>query len=446
VLGESALSLAALRVVVAGLLVVGPSFHEAANLAAWDRARWVIPEGLHWFVALVPISPRIVTVVQVGAVFFALLAVVGVRARLALALLGVCAFYLGAISQLGGNVWHDMHLLWFSALLAASPCDDVLALDARKPISAEGPEYGLPLLFVRLMFGAIYFFPGLHKLLTSGLDWALSDNLRYQLYAKWLEHGNVPAFRVDQVPGLLETAGLCVLLFELSFGFLIQVRRLRPWLCALGLGFHLSTQLVFSIPFASIWLCYVALLDLRPAFARAERWASSAALLKRGLTLVRTLGRARDPAERVSPPALVLAVGSVLLAGALIQGARGQMQSYPFACYPTFEYVAGRTLPDLSIEFVAADGSSRELAHARNVHGYRTQRQWAEVWNLAGAYGRVEPARLRAYYASLPNRAESPHVRFFRVERSVIPEDHGRGVRRTLIYESRGMALSGAPP
>lgn len=59
------------------------------------------------------------------------LAVLGYRSRIALSVLALSAFYAFAISQLGGAVLHDMHLLWFAALLAASPCGDALGWDAR---------------------------------------------------------------------------------------------------------------------------------------------------------------------------------------------------------------------------------------------------------------------------------------------------------------------------
>jgi hypothetical protein len=99
--------------------------------------------------------------------------------------LAVAGYHLYAIAQLAGHVWHDMHLLWFCALLAASPCADVLAVGARHPLAAAGRAYALPLLVVRLLLASIYFSPGLHKLGTSGLACALSDNLRHQLCWKW---------------------------------------------------------------------------------------------------------------------------------------------------------------------------------------------------------------------------------------------------------------------
>lgn len=420
---EPALSLALLRVAVAALMPLAPGFREGARVAAWAPERWIAPEGLGWFVRHVPINGALATVAQVIVAFAALCAIAGVRARLCFGVLTAAGFYLFAIAQLAGHVFHDNHLLWFCALLAASPCADVLAVDARRPLAAEGREYAAPLLAVRLLLGAIYFFPGLHKLLTSGLDWALSDNLRFQLYWKWAQYGVLPRLRLDAYPWLLHLGGLFVLAFELSFAPLVLFRRTRTAAAIAGLAFHLLSYLVFGLLFASLWLCYVALVDWRPLFRRllpgASRWSAEPE-------------RERAVSRRQLWPPII--VGALLLLGAVVQGARGQMRSYPFSCYPTFQWIAAREMPDLMIVVVEDGGPPRDVAHGRDAAGRRTQRQWAEVWSLAGVTGPVDAQRLRAYWAAQtpPARAGARRVTFFRVYRSVIPGEGGRISRPTI--------------
>jgi hypothetical protein len=417
---EPALSLALLRVVVAVLMPIAPGFREGARIAAWAPARWIAPEGLGWFVRHVPINGALATTAQVVVAFAALCAVAGVRARLCFGVLAVAGGYLFAIGQLAGHVWHDNHLLWFCAVLAASPCADVLAVDARRPLDAESRTYAAPLLAVRLLLGAIYFFPGLHKLLTSGLAWAAADNLRFQLYWKWAEHGAVPWFRMDEHPLLLHGAGLFVLAFELSFGVLVLFRRTRAAAALAGLAFHLLSYVALDLLFASLWLCYVALFDWRPLLRRM-RWLADAGPPADGR-------EGAIPRGRVVAPAVI---GALLLSGAVVQGARGQMRAYPFSCYPTFEGTAAAEIPDLMIIAVDGEGGRREIAHARDAGGARTQRQWAEIWSLAGVTAPVDAPRLRAYYAAIaPAPRPAPRrVAFYRVYRSVIPEDGGRIAR-----------------
>ncbi|MDP9000100.1 MAG: hypothetical protein M3O46_08315, partial [Myxococcota bacterium] len=208
VIPESATQLALLRIAVATLLLFTPEVRHARELAAAPVGLRVAPEGLGWFVRWVPISPNLATAVQTACVLAALCAAVGLVARPALVLLTATAFYLGALGQLSGAVWHDMHLIWFAALLAASPCDEALAFDRRGSAAPEDSvRYGLPLLVARLLLACVYFFPGFHKLWTSGLGWALSDNLRNQLWWKWAQYGVVPSLRIDRAPWLLHGAG-----------------------------------------------------------------------------------------------------------------------------------------------------------------------------------------------------------------------------------------------
>jgi hypothetical protein len=293
----------------------------------------------------------------------------------------------------------------------------VLALDATRPFDVRDRAYAPALFLSRLLLGAIYFFPGAHKLATSGLDWALSDNLRNQLWWKWAQHGLAPELRLDRLPGALEAGGLFVLVFELSFPVLALIRKTRPLAAVLGIAFHLTSRFVFQIPFESLWVCYVVLVDPTP--------------------VVRRFLKPKGPRGVASTVRTTWIVGGVLVAGAVVQGIRGQMQSYPFACYPTFQWRAGTTMPDLAIYAVDERGDERELAHSRN-RGRRTQRQWAEIWSLAGVTAPVRADRLIAYYRSAIGAApDARRVRFYRVQRSVVPEERGRPpVSRKLLLEA----------
>jgi hypothetical protein len=428
VLPEPAAQLAALRIVVPAMILVCPETRHAPRIAAGPAALRVAPEGLAWFVAHVPITPAIATAAQAVCVFSALCAAVGVRARAALVAMTLSAFYLFSLSQLAGAVWHDMHLLWMAALLAASPCDEALAYDRRgQPAPPDSTRYGLPLAFGRLLLACVYFFPGFHKLATSGLAWALSDNLQHQLWWKWAEHGVADPVRVDRAPGLLQAGGLFVLAFELSFPMLAFVPRARPWLAAAGVLFHLLAGMLFRIPFVSLWALYVVLVDPR----RVLWWKRGAAA---------GAASASAPASAPASTPALLVTGSLLLACAFVQGARGQMLSYPFACYPTFQWIIGTEMPDLLIELEAPDGQRTVLSHARDARGYRTQRQWGEIWSLAGIHGPPGDARLRAYLSQLrrdePARsliARAARARFYRAYLSVVPEDRGAPPRRGVL-------------
>jgi hypothetical protein len=179
---------------------------------------------------------------------------------------------------------------------------------------------------------------------------------------------------------------------------------------------------LFRIPFVSLWALYVVLVDPR----RLLWWRRTAP------------APASAPAPAPAPALLV--TGALLVALAAVQGARGQMRAYPFACYPTFQWRVGASMPDLLIELEMRDGSRTVLPHARDAHGYRTQRQWGEVWSLAGIHGPPGEGRLRAYLEQLrraePTRslvAGAARARFYRVHVSVVPGDRAAPPRRDQL-------------
>jgi hypothetical protein len=438
---ESPLALAALRIVVPMLILAGPELRAGTSVASLDRSLRVAPEGLALFARWAPSGLRIAVAVQVVAAFSALLAIAGIRARLSLAVLTLSAGYLFALADLTGWVWHDMHLLWLSALLAVSPCDHALAIDRPADVSPDivSTRYAWPLQCARLLLASAYFFPGVHKLARSGIAWALSDNLRNQLYLKWAEHGFVPAFRVDAYPGLLCAAALFVLLFELSTPVLFTLPRTRLAGAVAGLAFHVVAQEALRIPFMSLWGCYVVLIDFGPLARRLRRVAPTPPLVEK--------------APRNVP--LIVTAGT-LLAGTAITGVRGQTQAFPFACYPTFEWIAGTELPDLRIMAVLPDGRQVDVPHARDSNGYRTQREWGTVLSLANAGGVAGPdretreRRLVAYFREAtraePLRDEvagAVRVRFARVYRSAMPDRQGEILRETPLAD---VTLDGATP
>jgi hypothetical protein len=428
---EPAARLAWLRVATAATILLSSEVRDAPALAAVPGELRVAPEGLGWFVHHVPIEPTIATVAQAACVASALCALIGLAARRALVVLAISGFYVFALSQLSGAVWHDMHLLWMVALLVASPCDDALSYDHRgQPAAPDSVRYALPLFFARLLLACVYFFPGVHKLASSGVAWALSDNLRNQIWWKWAEHGTLPSFRIDHHPLLLHAGGLAILVFELSFPILALTRRGRPWAALGGLVFHALAQIILRIPFASLWLLYVVFVD-------PERVVLALRRRPRRAVEARDTPKAEPPSPFTQRGVRgVAVVGSTLFLGAFVQGIRGQMRAFPFACYPTFQWMASTTMPDLLLEAERPNGGRAWIPFARDSRGRRSQRQWGEIWSLSGVTSPVDPARLRAYFDSERRREPArtalggaSSARFYAASVSVVPEDRGQPPR-----------------
>ncbi len=411
--------------VVCAIVLLSPEVRDGVALSRMPAALRAPPELLGWAIAHVPIGPALARLAQAVLVAGAISGLVGFYARASLALVTLSGLYLLGITQLTGTVLHDMHLLWFTALLAASPCGDSLSADAYLAGTASTARaayvYAWPLMAARILLGAVYFFPGFWKLADAGLPWAMSDNLRNQMYWKWFQWGGfVPPLRVDHAPALLHAGGLVVIAFELSFVVLAVVPRLRVVALVLGLSFHFFTQVFLRIPFVSLWGCYVVLFDAHGVVGR-----------------IRHRGRAAPEvvasSPRTPPGALFSLLAASMIAGAVVQGARHATFAWPFACYPTFQFLAGPEMPDLLIEAVDAEGNIRVVPEGRSPGGVRTQRRWGTVWHVAGVTGpRPTPAVLRAYYDDV--RAEPRVVEatrgarrliFSRAYFSVLPEARG---------------------
>lgn len=251
-----------------------------------------MPSGLQfapWGMgALLPhllIDSKSANVAGILLLIFSATAFIGLFSRTSALACTLLGFYALGIPNFYGKVDHNQHLIWFAAILAVSPCGDFLAfdavLDAWKRKDEEGADpfpsslaYALPLRFVMLLIGVIYFFPGFWKLWQNGFDWFLTDNLPRQLHLFWLWSFDglwLPVFRVDQHLLLCRVAAAATVLFELTFIFLMFSRKLRIFPAFAGLVFHGTTNWLMRISFLSLRVCYVALFDWAPIFAAIGR-------------------------------------------------------------------------------------------------------------------------------------------------------------------------------
>jgi len=172
----------------------------------------VAPQGLGWLLDYLPINATCAKVTSLLLLVSSFTGIIGLFTRTSALLITVLSFYVLGIPQFYGKVNHYHHLLWFAAILAASRCGDVFSCDAilaawrradHGVTEPPGPSriYALPLRFVWLLIGVIYFFAGFWKVWSAGVDWALSDNLKFIMYAKWIDLGGwTPVFRIDQYP------------------------------------------------------------------------------------------------------------------------------------------------------------------------------------------------------------------------------------------------------
>ncbi len=425
----SALDLAVFRITIAIFLAWNESVALSDTIALLPPEARVAPTGVGWLVPMLAITPALVRTARWILWAACVTGALGLFSRTSLIVASVAASYVMLAPQLTGAVFHDHHLLWFAVLLAASPCGDALSIDAwlarrrGRPLPTHGRAHGAAIRLAWLFIGCVFFFPGVHKLLSAGLAWVTSDNLRNQIWWKWAQDpATQPSLRIDRYPWVLHALAGATILFELTFLPLVFHRRTRALAVVAALLFHQSTDYFMGVRFTVLWVTYGVFVPWEALWLR-----------------FRSLPKIVSSIERSTIP--VASVGGALLAGIVGFGALGITNGYPFACFPTFEWMPADRMPALEIAIERADGSTLVLDRAlwRDV----SPREWALEWSVAGVYGSFDEARADAFFLSrvearpaLASAIEGAvRVRFARVYVSVDPAHRYEVVSREPLGE-----------
>jgi len=278
------INLAIFRIVLFGTILgeVIYNFSRVVWLSEFPQELLFLPLGTRFLFSFIPINATVAQIAGWLLMICSFTAMIGLFTRTSAWLTVIFSFYVLGIPQFYGKVDHYHHLLWFAAILGVSRCADVLSVDAifmawkradRGQIEPPGisKTYALPLRFTWLLFGVLYFFPGLHKVWVPGFDWAFTDNLKYQIFAKWLEWNEVtgwnPVFRLDGYPVLYRLAAIGSICFELAFIVLVLFPVTRYFAAFGGLLLHNMIGMVMHIKFLVLQTCYVAFFDWHAIFS-----------------------------------------------------------------------------------------------------------------------------------------------------------------------------------
>lgn len=426
---DTPLNLAIFRIVIFGLLF----FSERDNLAFYSSLPEVLhfpPIGLGPVLAKLPASPEIATYTLLLFKILCVLALLGVFTRITTITTTILALYVLGIPQMFGKVNHAHHMVWFAAILASSPCGDALSIDSLvrrmrgKPTPQKAIAYTLPLHFVWILLGLIYFFPGFWKLWGGGVDWIFGDHLRNQMYHLWSTHTNdysIPWLAESKVLNVL--GGLGTIFFEVFFICFIFTRRMRVLALLGGLAFHNAVGITLRIGFYTLQWCYVSFIDWQWIKDRfLERPASAEA-----------------PRAPVPNPLPTTLIGLVIIIPTLWLGFIGENNGWPFACYPRFSYPIFK--PERSIiEFDIVDKNGNVTTN--KLEKVRSQFRTARWVGLVRSVLKTEDTELRnrrldalgqlALGETDPNQT----LRFYRATYSTIPDDWGNDpTKRVLLAE-----------
>ena len=241
-----------LAAVLALRIALGPYRALAGQPAALFDPPWWMAAG----VDRMPGTAVIVTV-QVIAVIAAVACISGRAPRA-----GFVGAWLGLLLLAGwpgslGKVLHNDVLL----LLCAVPVLFAPAF-ARPRAAGRSSWSGWPWRGALVVCSAVYFFTGVQKLRHSGLDWIVTDNMRWVLYAG-AASGRAPttvfARAIADQAWLASLTAAWILGLELTAPLWLAIGRARLWFLAAVTVLHVGTWLTLGLDYWA-WILTVAVL------------------------------------------------------------------------------------------------------------------------------------------------------------------------------------------
>lgn len=359
----SALNLAIFRIVIFVFLLFSTDFAQVDRFLSFSPDLIDPASGIAWLSPLL-LSAADTQLLVILYKIFCTLAIFGLFTRCSALIATLLGIYLLGIPHLFGKIYHEhQNLIWFGLLLAASPCGDVWSLDAlikkhwRKnvlnSIDTLSRIYTVPLRFVWLLLAVVYFFPGIAKLRTGGLEWIFSDNLKILIHDMSLKSPDIPLVWIFDSVYFTILAAFCVVFFEVTFIFAIFFRTTRYLYAVGGILFHSLIHIMIGFPFYQLRICYVGLLD----------WYSF--LPDRHSHIKEETPRTRRQFYTT------IATGSFLV---LINGTYGMTNSWgwPFTAYPSMNmnYKSGQATPHPQFSFVALDTDGKNVDISKDLEAF----------------------------------------------------------------------------
>lgn len=354
-------NLAILRIIFFGSMSVilwgYPTYHSAYLSAN--------PVGLpymNWYLDVVNLDPQQYTIIaRMGAVINVFIAI-GLFTRVFLIVNFISVFIIIATPNFYGKMFHQHLWIWIPWLFTFSKCYDVLSVDSwikslrgKETTPSASSEYNLPVRFIWIMFGLVYFFPGFRKLWNAGFEWAFSDAMLNQVFVEWNQHyGWRSPLPIEHFPAIVKAGGFLVILFEMAFMFLLFGKKTRTVAVIGGISFHVITGLTLRIWFPPVLWMYVFFIDWSRLFR-----------VKRSLESVNSTN---NNILRKSLVALFI----ILFSGNVLCGLFG-VYSYPFTTFPGYETLYDDNLDILVIEFENDQGNWVNVNEVLKDEDYRRE-------------------------------------------------------------------------
>jgi hypothetical protein len=215
------------------------------------------------------LPPPVLAALETGWGVALLCACVGLRTRLATATALVLGFYLLGLPQSMGKIHHfDGIVVATMGILALSRCGDALSLDAwirrrggGAPRAQASAEYAWPVRLVQVALALLFFAAGLAKLRYGGLDWVLSDHLRWVLLQSWHHGPNAApwsdlALVVVRHDFLVHGLAAATVAIEIGYPLALTSRRAAAVLVPAALLLLLGIRFIQGPTFGTLAACH----------------------------------------------------------------------------------------------------------------------------------------------------------------------------------------------
>ncbi len=298
-----------------------------------------------------PISKELYVYACYAGVACCISLVFGLFTRFFLIINAILVFYIIAVPNFYGKLWHSQLPIWISWFLLFAPVADVFSLDRLlynkgKPLF-KSANYTFPIKIIWLQIGFIYFWAGFYKLWDAGFDWSLSQSMVNQVRLEWFEHfDKVPFFRIDLYPWLLYIGGTMVIFFEMSFWVFLFHHRLKYLSIVGGLLMHKLLGVFIYIGFYALQQQYIVFLN----FEKAMLW------LKKIIPIIPIKEMIAEVNQEVSRK---LVIFSFFIFGMNFIFGVFKISSFPFSVYPTYSEIVGSEKEYLHYEII--DSNKKEI-------------------------------------------------------------------------------------
>jgi hypothetical protein len=226
-----------------------------------------------WFLTWLDRMPsvEVILTVQIVGTVAAVLAVIGWRERYTFLVAWMSMLFLGGLRASRGKIMHNDVLLMLVATVFVLAPVGLRALDRQRSTA-----WGWPVRTALVVVAGAYFLCGFQKVVASGPEWVLSDNLRNVMYRAALSDrpptDQVALFIADHPP-LAHALAFATLAIELGFLAILAWPRCRPWFVAASVLLHAGIYMTHGLDY-SMWVgtTAVVLIDWHRVLVRVDEW------------------------------------------------------------------------------------------------------------------------------------------------------------------------------